>query len=290
MKVLIYGGRGWIGQQVCELMDKSDITYTVSTNRADDIRAVENDISTHKPSHVLCLVGRTHGDGINTIDYLEQPGKLKENLCDNLMAPVILAFVCSRMNIHLTYMGTGCIFNADDPSHSSYTEDDKPDFFGSTYSTVKGCTDQMMHLFDDMVLNLRIRMPITDAHHPRNFITKLLKYEKICSIPNSMTVLPEMLPLMLDMMKNNVTGTYNFTNPGVISHNEILELYKALVDPHLTWENFTIDEQNLVLLSKRSNNHLDTTKLEKLYPNVKPIKQAVIDCIMNMKRSLPCGR
>ena len=52
------------------------------------------------------------------------------------------------------------------------------------------------------VLNLRIRMPITGDMNSRNFITKITTYEKICSIKNSMTVLPELLPKVIDMMKN----------------------------------------------------------------------------------------
>ena len=75
-------------------------------------------------------------------------------------------------------------------------------------------------------------MPITGNMNARNFINlKITTYEYICSIPNSMTVLPELLPKVLDMMKNNVTGTMNLTNPGFISHNEILEMFKEIVDP-----------------------------------------------------------
>ena len=55
------------------------------------------------------------------------------------------------------------------------------------------------------------------------------------------------------------------TNPGVISHYEILELYKEYVDEDFVWKNFTIEEQNKILASKRSNNYLDTKELEKLY-------------------------
>ena len=61
-----------------------------------------------------------------------------------------------------------------------------------------------MHLLDDSVLNLRIRMPITDSVNTRNFITKITTYEKVCSVPNSMTVLPELLPYVLKMMKEKM--------------------------------------------------------------------------------------
>jgi len=74
-------------------------------------------------------------------------------------------------------------------------------------------------------------------------------------------------------------GTINLTNPGVISHNEILQMYKEIVDPEFTWKNFTVEEQNKILLSKRSNNQLDTNKLKIWYPEVRPIKEAVRSCL-----------
>jgi 3,5-epimerase/4-reductase len=135
-----------------------------------------------------------------------------------------------------------------------------------------------MHTFNN-VLNLRIRMPIVDSPNPRNFITKITNYKKICSIPNSMTVLTELLPYVIDMMKNNINGTINLVNPGLISHNEILEMYKEIVDPNFTWENFSIEEQRQILKADRSNNYLDTTKLTNLYPNIMNIKESVRKCI-----------
>ena len=149
---------------------------------------------------------------------------------------------------------------------------------------MKGTTDKLMNLiYNNHCLNLRIRMPITDNHNPRNFITKITNYEKICSIKNSMSVLPELLPIMLDLMKKQKVGTINLTNPGLISHNEILELYKEIVDNNFTWNNFTVEEQSKILESDRSNNYLDTSRLEQLYPNVKNIKDSVRDILKNYK-------
>jgi len=97
-----------------------------------------------------------------------------------------------------------------------------------------------------------------------------------------MTVLPEMLPLIVDLMKMRHVGTLNFTNPGVITHNEILEMYKEIVDPNFTWDNFSIEEQNAILASKRSNNCLNTEKLENI-ATIKDIKTSVKDIIIQMK-------
>jgi len=93
------------------------------------------------------------------------------------------------------------------------------------------------------------------------------------------------LPIMIDMALTNETGTVNLTNPGLVNHNEILEMYKEIVDPDFTWQNFDIEEQNRILLSKRSNNYLDTNKLQKKYPSVKNIKDSVREMLISMKQN-----
>jgi hypothetical protein len=52
-------------------------------------------------------------------------------------------------------------------------------------------------------------------------------------------------------------------------------MYKEYVDPKFKWKNFTIEEQAEILSSKRSNNYLDTSLLESLFPEIKNIKEAV---------------
>ena len=111
-------------------------------------------------------------------------------------------------------------------------------------------------------------MPISDDLSPRNFITKIVKYEKVINVPNSMTCLTEFLPISLIMAQRRLIGVHNFCNPGAISHNEILSLYKKHIDPEYTWNNFTVEEQALILKGGRSNNTLDHTKLCAAIPDV----------------------
>lgn len=276
MKWLVYGSKGWIGGMVVSELTKNGEQVVAAEARADQEDAVELEIQAVQPDRIICLIGRTHGPGFSTIDYLEQKGKLVENVRDNLYSPVVLALLGKKYGIHVTYLGTGCIFTYKDEERI-FTEADRPNFFGSGYSTVKGFTDRLMHFFSDSTLNLRIRMPIVGYHHPRNFITKITTYEKICSIPNSMTVLPDMIPILIQLASEKKTGTLNLTNPGVISHNEILALYKEHVDPAFEWKNFTLEEQAKILLSERSNNELDAGHLKDLVPSIKNIKESVED-------------
>jgi 3,5-epimerase/4-reductase len=295
-EILIFGANGWIGLKVYNLLKNMNIPVHKAISRANNPEDIEKEIkSIENLTHIMSFIGRTHGiyenEKIGTIDYLEKPGKLVENINDNLFSPIVLAEICKKNNIHFTYLGTGCIFNYDDEhffgdDSTGFKEEALPNFFGSSYSIVKGYTDRLMQLlYNESSLNLRIRMPITDEINDRNFITKITNYKKICSIPNSMSVLDELLPLLIEYALKKKVGTYNFTNPGLITHNEILEMYKEIVDTNFTWENFTIDEQNEVLASKRSNNCLDTIKLVE-ESEISNIKQSVKNTLNRMKNKL----
>ena len=292
MKVLVLGNKGWIGSMMCDLLHKEDIKYFTTDVRPNKKDAFEKVLIDTKPTHIMSFIGRTHGKigtkDFPTIDYLEQSGKVKENVRDNLFAPLVVAILAKKYNIHYTYLGTGCIFKFDETHQlgnpdTGFNENDIPNFFGSSYSIVKGYTDELMHLLEENVLNLRIRMPIISKTHPRNFITKITNYEYICSMPNSMTILDELLPYVIKMAKMNITGTINLTNPGLITHNEILELYKKYIDSTFTWKNFSQQEQLEILDADRSNNCLDTTKLSKLFPEILNIKSSIENILTNYK-------
>lgn len=98
-------------------------------------------------------------------------------------------------------------------------------------------------------------MPINNSDDPKNFISKLKKFDKIISVKNSMTVLPELIPVMIRMIEIGKNGTWNIVNPGTISHKEIMDIYnieKKYVD---------ISRQSELTRVARSNNHLNVDKL-----------------------------
>jgi len=295
MRLLIYGSRGWIGQQFMTLVSQYGFPCHRGNARVDNAVEVEKEMETVLPTHVVSFIGRTHGkidnEVFTTIDYLEQPGKLVENVRDNLYSPLVLTILCHQKGIHYTYLGTGCIFAFDEThpfgkEENGFDEESLPNFFGSSYSVVKGFTDRLMHFYKDSMLNLRIRMPITGEKNGRNFITKITTYAKVCSVPNSMSALPDLLPLVLDMMQQKRTGTINLTNPGLISHNEILQMYRDIVDPSFTWNNFSVEEQRQILAADRSNNYLDTGLLQEWFPHVLPIHEAVRRCLISYRTHL----
>ena len=210
----------------------------------------------------------------------------------NVIGTLNVADLTFMRGIHCTIYATGCIFKYDDKhplgSGIGFDEESVPNFDESFYSKTKGYMEPMLKCYPNCMI-LRVRMPISDDLFPRNFVTKIVKYERVVNIPNSMTVLTEMLPASLAMAKKGLTGVYNFTNPGVISHNEVLDLYKKYIDPTYTYKNFTVEEQAKVIKAGRSNNELDTTKLMRDMPEgivINDIKTACELCFQRMKVNL----
>ncbi len=236
-KLVVYGGFGWLGQWLRDDLEEWFDSVDYSRDRVSRTVPTLPDGTTH----VLCLIGRTRGGRVNHIDYLQ--GRVDENVHDNLCAPLMLAEACRRANAHMTYFGTACLFQED----RVYTEDDTPNFKDSEYCLVKGYTDSLMRA-QEHVLNVRFRMPVTDGHSPHCYVRKLIQYGAgpgILSRPNSISVLPSLLPMLHEAMVTRRTGTMHWLNRGTITHRRVLELYREIVDPTYEWTEQTHDPRAL---------------------------------------------
>ncbi|MFZ5953840.1 MAG: sugar nucleotide-binding protein [Candidatus Dependentiae bacterium] len=283
--VLLFGGKtGWIGQQLIPIFSNSGYQVHCAESRLENRTDIINEIKKINPDVIVSAAGLT---GTPNVDWCED--HKQETLRTNVIGTLNLADICATLDIHLTNLGTGCIYEYDADHNlenlKGYTEEDTPNFSGSFYSKTKAMVDGLLLNYPN-VLNLRIRMPISDDLHPKNFITKITRYQKVINIPNSMSVLTDLLPLIPQMIERKLTGNYNFTNPGVISHNQILDLYKKYIDPSFTYENFTLNEQAQILKAKRSNNCLDCSKLLKEFPHIPSIQESIVNVFKRMTQSI----
>ncbi|KAJ0662405.1 putative dTDP-glucose 4,6-dehydratase, NAD(P)-binding domain, rmlD-like substrate binding protein [Helianthus annuus] len=275
LKFLIYGKTGWIGGLLGKLCEKQQIQYEYGRGRLEDRSQLLADIQTIKPTHVFNAAGVT---GRPNVDWCES--HRTETIRTNVSGTLNLADVCREHGLLMINFATGCIFEYDakhpEGSGIGFKEEDTPNFTGSFYSKTKAMVEELLKEYDN-VCTLRVRMPISsDLNNPRNFITKIARYDKVVNIPNSMTILDELLPISMEMAKRNLRGIWNFTNPGVVSHNEILEMYKKYISPEFKWVNFTLEEQAKVIVAARSNNELDASKLKKEFPELLSIKESLI--------------
>ncbi|KAL6876507.1 NAD(P)-binding protein [Trichoderma novae-zelandiae] len=283
-RFLIWGGNGWIAGQLERLLEEQGKDVHTTTIRMENREAVLSELLLIKPTHVLNAAGCT---GRPNVDWCED--NKSQTVRSNVIGTLNLADACFQAKIHCTIFATGCVYQYD-KTHPiggrGYTEEDLPNFVGSFYSLTKSHVEPVLSSYPNCLI-LRLRMPVSDDLHPRNFVAKLLSYERVVDIPNSNTVLHDLLPASVILAQHGETGVYNFTNPGAISHNEVLTLFKEIVRPELSWKNFTLEEQAKVIKAGRSNCTLDTTKLATMLKGyqyeVPEVHEAYKKCFERMK-------
>ncbi|KAM1359075.1 hypothetical protein ACFX1X_046500 [Malus domestica] len=297
LKFLIYGKTGYIGGLLGKICEKQGIPYEYGRGRLQERSQLMADILSVKPNHVFNAAGVT---GRPNADWCES--HKPETIRTNVDGTLTLADVCRDHGLQMVNYGSGCIFEYDDahpgPAQAQcrrgnrigFKEEDTPNFAGSFYSKTKAMVEELLKEYEN-VCTLRVRMPISsDLSNPRNFITKISRYNNVVDIPNSMTILDELLPISVEMAKRNLRGIWNFTNPGVLSHNEILEMYKNYIDPSFKWTNFTVEEQAKVLVAGRSNCEVDASKLKKEFPELLPVKESLIKYVFEPNKKTFAGR
>lgn len=291
---MVFGGKtGWIGQKIVALLIDQGYEVHVAQSRLEDRASILAEIDVCRPTCIINAAGVT---GRPNVDWCEDH-KI-ETVRSNLIGSLTLFDCAHERGVHVINFGTGCIFEYDEQhscgSGCGFIEAEAPNFDGSFYSFTKGIIDQLIDCYPN-VLNLRLRMPISDDLHPRSFVTKITRYQKVVNIPNSMTVLHDLLPLIPLLAQKRLSGNLNFVNPGAISHNEILDLYKKYIDPDFAYTNFTIEEHDTVVKARRSNNYLDTTLLTsiadvpEIHEAMEALFQRMAQALYSNKAAMRCG-
>ncbi|KAL7718305.1 NAD dependent epimerase/dehydratase [Entamoeba marina] len=229
MKFLIYGTNGWIGGMIANSLKEKGHEVVGGAARLEEREKVLKEIEDNKPDRIINCAGKT---GRPNVDWCED--HKQETIRSNVIGTINLVDCAFLHNIHVTNMATGCIYEYDEEhplgSGKGFKEEEEPNFTGSFYSLTKGLVEKILVNYPNL-LNLRLRMPISDDLNPRSFITKIIGYKKVVNIPNSMSVLTDVLPTAIDMSIKKVVGLVNFVNPGAISHNEILGFVQAIHRP-----------------------------------------------------------
>ena len=254
MRVLVYGASGWIGGQVVALLTKRGHEIVPGTTRLSADADFFTELQTVKPERVVLAAGLT---GRPNVDWCETNKDATTDV--NLFGTVNLIRACTACNIHVTNFATGCVFTYDGSrtpgvDSEGFTETDAPNFWGSHYSLTKGLAE-LATRSEPTHLLLRLRMPITADGASRCLITKLRAFTHVIDTPNSMSVLPSLLPLAVAMLEAGDVGVYNFVNPGALTHTQVLALAHA--PPAL----IHAGDASVLTRAPRSNNTLNPAKL-----------------------------
>ncbi|MEK6960324.1 MAG: sugar nucleotide-binding protein [Nanoarchaeota archaeon] len=276
-RILIFGA-GYVAGKFADhfsgsaLKDKPACLIT-KADIADPVQ-VDKSISEFKPSIAINCAGKT---GRPNIDWCEDgsfdrskgqswlDSNRGQTWRSNVLGPQILAERCQKAGVFLAHVGSGCVYEGDNKG-KGFAEDDEPNFFGSFYSRTKILSEKSLSMMSEKdgakVLQLRLRMPLDSMPGPRNFITKIASYKQVISIPNSISVMDDFVNASSALIAMRATGIYNVVNPNPITHAQILDLYKEIVDKDFKYEIISLDKLHSMTAAKRSNCVLSTRKLE----------------------------
>lgn len=274
MKILIIGN-GWLGNRCHEEWPDSVITDKIINTKEDVLELLK----THQPEAVLNAAGVV---GKPNVDWCET--HQLETVRGNTILPVIIAEACQEFGIYLLHMGTGCIFYGDAPHGGPWKETD-PANPVAVYSRAKYAADLVLATLENVGI-ARIRMPIDDRKHRANMIDKLVAYSRVVDVNNSATVVPDMILAFRHLLEKKASGIFHCTNPGAITHREILVLYNKYVEPIAEKEWISPEElvDSGLACKKRSNNIMQSINLAKYGISMRPIKEAVEEAVKKYQK------
>jgi 3,5-epimerase/4-reductase len=262
-RVLVFGGRGFMGGYFRSAYPGATISDADVADRA----AVAAALEAARPEVVINCAGKT---GRPNVDWCED--HKAETLRANVTGALIVLEECLARGTYLVHLSSGCIYEGDNGGEG-FTEEDAPNYWGSFYSRTKAWADQILRDFP--ALTLRLRMPFDGSLSERNLLTKLRKYRRVLTEPNSLTYLPDFFATAARLIERRATGVYNLVNEGAISPFEVMTRYRELVDPAHEFEPLPLRQLGEVTRAGRSNCLLSTAKLRAEGVQMPPVRDAV---------------
>lgn len=248
MNIIVFG-KGFLGSRIAE--------YLGAEMNDAHISSIE-DIGNSLPVRPDVIINATGKTGRPNVDWCED--HKEETWFANVDVVRMFAEYTKREGIMLVHFSSGCIYEGDNGG-KGFSEDDAPNFEGSYYSHTKAEAERLLKDYNNVII-VRPRMPVSSIPSERNLINKLLGYKKIILVPNSITIIEDLLPTLKGLIEGKHVGTFNAVNPEPVTHKDILDLYEKYSGIALHKE--YIPASALNVRAPRSNTILSAKKLELL--------------------------
>lgn len=278
--IVVLGATGYVGQAFSTFLEKRGLAHVgLSRTQVDytSVTTLKAWIEEHQPDFLINAAGYT---GKPNVDACEND---KANcLFGNAVLPGIIADVCGEYDLSWGQISSGCIYTGSKPDGSGFTEEDEPNFHFRTnncsfYSGTKALGEEVLRDAPNCYV-WRIRIPFNHIDGPRNYLSKLMRYERLLDATNSISQLDESVEAMYSCYAQQVPfGTYNVTNPGQVTTRDVV----ALIEQHgLAPHAFSFfdneeDFMNTAAKTPRSNCTMDSRKLSSVGIQMTPVHEAI---------------
>ena len=284
--IYLLGGSGYVGQAYQKLLTSKGIPFK-NLKRKDldytNVATLVKALRTDKPDFLINSAGYT---GKPNVDACETD---KTNcLFGNGILPGRIAEACEATNTPWGHVSSGCIYTGSRYDGTEFTEADAPNFTFrqnncSFYSGTKALGEEILKNADNVYL-WRLRIPFDNIESPRNYLTKLIRYENLLEASNSISQLDEFVAATFACWEKRVPfGTYNVTNPGYVTTREVVELIKESGLSTKTFNFFKDESEFMAKAAKtpRSNCIMSSGKLAAAGITMTPVKEAIRQTLSN---------
>jgi dTDP-4-dehydrorhamnose reductase len=286
--LLLLGGTGYVGQAFCELFDHNSVQYRSVSRR--EIDYTNRDQLTRllretKPEFVINSAGYTGKPNVDACELHKA-----ECLDGNAVLPGIIREVCEAANVPWGHVSSGCIYTGQHEDSSGFTEEDAPNFSFRTnncsfYSGCKALGEECLVGAQQNYI-WRLRIPFNNLDNPRNYLTKVMRYQRLLDATNSLSQLNEFVWACWQSWEKRIPyGIYNVTNPGHVTTREVVALIQHVLKPNRDFNFFANEEEFMSLAAKtpRSNCILDSTKILKAGIELTPVQEAITQALRTWK-------
>jgi 3,5-epimerase/4-reductase len=265
--VILIGSNGYIGSWFLRVLKEMKLRVYVTNERLDQRQQLQALISYCMPQNVIVCAGVA---GKPNIDWCKDHPS--ETIDANISNQLGMVEICRRLNIHVTLILSGGIYNSENGQF--FSEMDVPNHTQHPYTQFRHIEEQLLQALDQLpVLGLRIHYPISSDGHARSLLSKLLQFSTVYDTTTSLSVLDDIVPLAVHMSLAKKTGIYNATNPGSITYSSLLRDYQKLC-PSVTLPEIVSQGQAM-----RPGCQLDSRKLvhvaHELDVPLQPVEQAL---------------
>jgi dTDP-4-dehydrorhamnose reductase len=316
--ILVLGGSGYIGQAFERELERRQRPFVSLSRRERDYSRFDlllEFLKAKKPEFVVNAAGYI---GKPNVDACETARA--DTLAGNTLLAQTIAHACAALGIPWGHVSSGCIFSGakvtldgrtraekdmtklelralvkqSPESIHGFSETDAPNFSFrdppcSFYSGAKALAEEAIAGVG-LSYVWRLRIPFDEFDHPRNYLSKLLRYPKAYDNVNSISHRADAARACLDLWERRAAfGIYNVTNPGFVTTRQVVSMIQQILNPARRFEFWANDDEFYRTAAKtpRSNCVMDVSKLLAADVRIRPVTEALEYSLRNWKPEIP---
>ncbi len=286
--IYLLGGSGYVGHAYQQLLSRKGIPFrNLRRSELDYANPITltTALKADRPEFVINAAGYTGKPNVDACELHKS-----ECLQGNAVLPGSIAVACEAAGIPWGHVSSGCIYTGARTDGTPFTETDTPNFTFrqnncSFYSGTKALGEEVLAGHPNIYV-WRLRIPFDHIDSPRNYLTKLMRYNRLLDATNSISQLHEFVASTFACWEKRVPfGIYNVTNPGEITTREVVGLIRESGVSRKDFQFFKDEHEFMQTAANtpRSNCVMSSAKLASVGIQMTEVREAISRDLRNWR-------